>query len=494
MSNPAGATQRFAPVPWLTALALMGVLGIVMLWFPLSRMSTHADVGYNEGWNAYRSQLVAEGGSLYAKPPRFTITNYPPLSFHMIGFVGKLTGDFNVAGRWVSITSLAVLALLVGLVTRNFTGRGLVGAYAALFFVVGMTIFMPERIGNNDPQILGLAFSAAGLYFYTRNAQSNRLLAISAGAFAISLFTKHNVLAFPFAVGAHLLLERAWKRFAVWAGTLAVLCGGLTLFTLWHDGPYFFQHLLAPRAYNIPHGVQADIVDYLLVFQISLAAVVFWSAVNAFSAKRMVLILAFVFANLIGFAFSVGDGVERNVLFDAVIVTTIIVAIGLYDLEPFLTRLRLPNLLMLIALTVPFLGVVAFLPGYFHDSLHTWKTRRHHDAEFQQAVQFLRNRPGPALCENLLLCYEAGKPHIYDAFFVSDQIKIGRIQEAEIAGMIQDGFFPTIQIEIAPGETLGPGARVRFSERLMRDILQYYRPALSGDEFVILVRKEQPDR
>jgi hypothetical protein len=99
----------------------------------------------------------------------------------------------------------------------------------------------------------------------------------------------------------------------------------------------------------------------------------------------------------------------------------------------------------------------------------------------------LKQHPGPALCEDLLMCYDAGKPHFYDAFFANDQMKIGRISEAEVSGILKSEYFKTIQLAIRADQPLAEGARDRFPAALMSVILEHYRPVVRASEFAILV-------
>ena len=39
------------------------------------------EANYNEGWNAYRETMAAEGVPPYGQAPKFTVTNYPPFLF-----------------------------------------------------------------------------------------------------------------------------------------------------------------------------------------------------------------------------------------------------------------------------------------------------------------------------------------------------------------------------------------------------------------------------
>jgi hypothetical protein len=477
---------------WLPAILLMALITLAAFWYPVQRISQYADINYNEGWNTYRADMAARGNPLYGLPPRFTVTNYPPLSFHFLGFLGKFMGGFTSAGRWIALASLVFLAIAVAALVQQYTGHWRLGVYAALLFGMGLAVFMPDRVGMNDPQLLGLAWSLAGLWLYARNPRSNWLLCASAVAFAISLFTKHNLLAFPGAVGLHLLLERAWKPLAVWSAALAATAGALLLLTFRWDGPYFFSHLLVPRTYSFLGGWE-HVAPYLLEFQILFAAAVLWSAYYATWPARNLLAIAFVLAHLFGFVFAGGDGVVENVLFDALVMLAVITAIGIGDLESKLITLRFGPGLLLLALTMPYLGSLALLPSVLIAEHHANKLRPNLDAEFRRAVEFLQSRPGPALCEDLLLCYDAGKPPLYDAFYATSQVKVGRMSEADVVNYIQSSRFPTIEITLPAEQPLAPLPMYRFSQPVLRAILERYRPALRTSELTLLVPKEEPE-
>src|SRR5438105_964734 len=123
-------------VVWFATILCLGVLAGAYLRFPLARTASYLEVNYNEGWNSYRQQMAAEGTMLYALPPEYATTNYPPLSFHLVGFLGKLTGDMTAAGRWVSLASLLAVAVLIAALTQLWSGHWHLGAYAAILFVI----------------------------------------------------------------------------------------------------------------------------------------------------------------------------------------------------------------------------------------------------------------------------------------------------------------------------------------------------------------------
>jgi len=154
-------------------------------------------------WNAYHQGEAMQGQPLYGAPPALVGADYPPLSFHLIGLASRLTGNVNQTGRWVALLSLALVALLCGAIVRRFTGSTPLAAFAALSAVIWVAVYEPDRIGMNDPQLLGSVFSLLGLYAYLRERENRLWLCISALAFTLSVFTKHNLLAFPAAVGLH---------------------------------------------------------------------------------------------------------------------------------------------------------------------------------------------------------------------------------------------------------------------------------------------------
>src|ERR1700722_17284722 len=98
-------------IVWLAVLLFLGILAIAAYWYPIQRISQYDDINYNEGWNTYRADMAGPRDPLYRLPPRFTVTNYPPLSFYLLGFLGKLMGSYTAAGRLIALMSCAFLVL-----------------------------------------------------------------------------------------------------------------------------------------------------------------------------------------------------------------------------------------------------------------------------------------------------------------------------------------------------------------------------------------------
>jgi hypothetical protein len=193
---------------WLSTIviSLMMITLLALFSFPVRRIFANVEVNYNEGWNAYRAAWVAQGIKLYATPPGggfATGTAYPPISFHLVSWLGT-ANTYTLAGRLVSLISLLATGLFVALLVRQGGGSPHTAIFSFFLYEIGIAILRADRIGMYDPQLLGEALSTAGLYFYVRNPKSTRFLFFSALLFCLAGFTKHNLIAFPAAVAVDL--------------------------------------------------------------------------------------------------------------------------------------------------------------------------------------------------------------------------------------------------------------------------------------------------
>ena len=109
--------DRRDPLVWLlTAAAAICVLEFVRAIFTLG---LRLPLNFNEGWNAYHAADVASGRPLYPDLSGQFFTNYPPLSFYVIAPIGRLLHDQMLAGRLVSLASLAAWIALVAATARR---------------------------------------------------------------------------------------------------------------------------------------------------------------------------------------------------------------------------------------------------------------------------------------------------------------------------------------------------------------------------------------
>ncbi len=479
---------------------------LALIWFPLRRTFANVEINYNEGWNAYRAAMVASGIPLYGTPPHGfgTGTAYPPLSFHLIGWLGT-PSTFTAIGRWVSLISLMATGIFVSLIVRRAGGSRQTAVFSFLLYVIGIALLRPDRIGMNDPQLLGEALSVAGLYFYFRNPDSNRHLCVSALLFCLAGFTKPNLLAFPAAVAIDLLL-RSRRAFATWAGAMVLCAGFLTAVTLLIDGRYFPIHLMGGggRAYSYSMG-WSGYHKYVEKFQTLLVIGTAWS-ICAFRSRR-VLASAFVLSHVLAFLLAGGSGVDLNIFFNALAATAIACGIALCDIIFATAGLRPAVLNSTAALMFGFLfiSIMTFVPGQLRRDREMIRVLPAHESEFNSAVDFMKTRPGPALCESLLLCYEAGKPFEYEPYSVRDLLRTGRLHEDEILQLLRTNHFQTVQIALRSDEvnlkewvdlraSLGSDQKEsdkerRFTPAFMRELLDDYQLSKRTSDMAIFCPK-----
>jgi len=476
---------NFPRLFWPVALSLAGLAAAALLVGPLTAMFTHDSMNYNEGWNAYHQEETIQGKGLYGAPPGLVCTNYPPISFHLIGLASQLTGDVNRTGRWVALLSLALVAMLCGAMVRQFTGSAPLAVYTALSVVIWLAVYQPDRIGMNDPQLLGTVFGLLGLYLYIREPEKLRWLCISAVAFTVSVFTKHNLLAFPAAVGLHLLLRERWKGPLVWGGVAAGESALLLALTRWIDGPYFAAHLLVPRALS---GGLGQVTNYLTLFQLPVALAVVWSLRHMERSLSHIMVLALLMAHVLAATFAGGDGVDRNIFFDCVFGLVVVSALVFAEYAPLLTGWKHCGLPLAALLVAPAFGIVIGMPQALKVEQLMLRALPDRGRDFDFAVKLLKSRPGPALCEDLLICFEAGKPFTYDAYFANSMVKVGRVKEEELVALVENASFRTAQVDLAPDEkNLPPGKRLRFTARFVEALMKHYRleARLSGSAVLV---------
>jgi len=474
--------------------------------YPLRRISSDAEVNFNEGWNAYRQDFARQGVPLYgARPDALTgYTNYPPVSFHLIGLLSG-HGDVVRTARWLSLLSLLVTGLLIGLIVRELGADPLVAAFSMLLYVLGITVFLPDRLGMDDPQLLAEAFTTAGLYCYIKARNSVVLLCASALAFCLAGFTKQNLIAFPAAVALDLLI-RSRKRFAIWLGAMVLFAGLFTGLTLAIDGRFFLDHLLPHRAYSFEVALGSVTHFYLVTFQGIMLVAFVWTLCRFRS--QPLLAAAFLFSNALAFLLVGGDGVDLNIYFNGFAAAVMVCGVALAEIdslttspEPGATTPRVQTVPSISAPTIAaalmlalFLCVAIRFPDRLKEGHIKAQLLADDDAGFRAAVDLMKATPGPALCESLLLCYRAGKPYTFDTYTAIEEIKSHHTDQDNSLPLLRSRHFAIIQLDALPGEAASePPAmfrnRSRFTTAFVDTLLENYRVTLRTSHILIFEPK-----
>ena len=77
---------------------------------------------------------------------------------------------------------------------------------------------------------------------------------------------------------------------------------------------------------------------------------------------------------------------------------------------------------------------------------HLLAADRRAESEFAAEAHYLAQRPGPAICESLLLCDLAGKPFILDPFNSRQYILAGRLDQHQLIRRIATHEFSVVQL------------------------------------------------
>lgn len=459
------------PPSWKRPALLLGLLTCLfclpLLWRALAVVQLDA----NEGWNVVRAVMALHHMPLYGGRPVLDLTNYPFLSFHFIAGLMALGADPLFAGRAVALVSLLALGGFAGATARLLTPVRHAPLFAGLLFVLWLAIWMPNRVAVDDPQLLGMVLEAAGFYLFLRGGTSMPVLWFSAGLFALALFTKQNLLALPAGAGLALICQKRWRALLHWL-IAGGLCVGLLLWlTLRLDGPYFFIQMLQPRAY-LWRDAGAQGGDYLLVFLPVLCLAGAWCWRQRRQAQAWPLIFGWIIANLLGFFFEGGDGVGRNVFFEALILSAVLAMAACA---------RAPRSLKTLLLLYPFLWALA----HFHAALREDQALPGARAEFAAATSLLAPLPGPVMCENLLLCARAGHRSAFYSYFVLSEIRLHRLPDAEITAMVAQRQLQAV--EIGTTDQPEPLRRAQFTPSFLAALKAHYRLALRGRTIAVWV-------
>ncbi len=461
----------------------MALCVIATAWFPLFSITALPSVNYNEGWNAYRQWMTVQGQPLYGNRSDLWTTNYPFLSFHIIGLLGGAKQNMVLTGRIVCFASLIVTSVLIGAIVREATSSRTAGLYAGLSLFAWLAAFYAAGRAVDDPELLSLAFTSFGLFAYFKARRRFVWIMLSALAFAVSLFTKHDLIAFPLSAGVHLLLTRDWRNLAVFCVAGAIAAGLLLALSLHLDGRYFFAELLQPRGYGW-QNLAKETLHYLLHFLVPLLIGVSVLIRDRDMADRGFLFILLILTNVIAVYFAGGDGVASNIFYPPLIADLLACVIGICQLERRTSGARsFPA-----ALAVTTLYAALMVPAQLEKDIATATVLPATTQAAQAAITTLQAENGPAICEDLLLCYDAGKPMDYDPYYVKDQIAIGRVREENILAALNGHHYAAIQVDgYLSGNRLPRHNAGRFTQPFLSTLYRRYQTVFVSQRYIVFV-------
>ena len=424
-------------------MALFCALG---LWRAIATMGLRLPIDPNEGWNAYHAAAAMAGAPLYPGSQSTMINNYPPLSFYLVGALGRVLGDNIFAGRIVSLLSFFFVLFGIFAAALRMGCKRLEACFAALLFAGGLLVFT-DYVGIDDPQMLAHAIAMAGFLLLLREPRGTVRLAAAALLFVLAVFVKHNVIAMAVAATAWLTVydRRSAVRLAA-LGIALALCG-LVLFRFVY-GTGLLAQLISARLYSLEnlHNGFDRWLQWGLVPLVGLTVLVFlrWN-------DRHVRLVAFfaAFATILGVGFLGGTGVDVNVMFDADIALALSAALLLGQIA---RGVYAP--VAAVAYAAPLLFAAWTNPDW--RDADVWLHPMREEAVLaQKDIAFLAARRGPALCEMQSFCYWAGKPPAVDVFNVGQQFDTGARSDKPLVALIEARHFGAIQFDPDSPYSLG---------------------------------------
>src|SRR4051812_11515738 len=186
----------------------IAVLAALFLVWPVWRAFFPMEIWGNEGWNAYHADAAMRGAAeLYPPNDGLVANNYPPLSYYVMGWLGRLFGDPLYVGRAISILSTLAIGAAAAAVVRQFGGSRAGALIAGFWLVATLARFFEFYVGMNEPQLFGLAVLSAGFAWFWQRRRQGRAVEPAVLVMVLAGFIKHNFIALPLVALLWLSLE-----------------------------------------------------------------------------------------------------------------------------------------------------------------------------------------------------------------------------------------------------------------------------------------------
>jgi hypothetical protein len=451
----------------VVALAAGCLAGLVHV---LSVIGLQVPFDPDEGWNAVFAHMAMVHGTPYPPEESFLVNNYPPLSFFVIGELGRLVGDKIFAGRMISVLALLATALGIGVAAARMGCSKVQAGFAGLLFTA-CVLLTSDYAGMNDPQLLAHAVAIWALVVVLGEPRTSRTMVIAALVLSLAFFVKHNLIFLPLSLAAWLLLVDRRHAMTFFASGLIFFLIGAGMFR-GEFGISFFHQIVSARVYafsNMRDAVQTWLL--WAIVPITGGLLLFFT-----SRRDRFAVLAVIYAGastLGGLLFLGGAGVDANALFDADIALALCAGL-------LLDRLESPAWSAAAAAVylVPLVLLLRTVEGDWAGANYWLHPLAEDRATSASEIALLRAGREPVLCEMLSLCYWAGKEPQVDVFNTDQRLRTGAQSPDRLLHLIADRRFSIIQLETLHPFPLPP--------QIERAVLQNYRVVRTDDERVFL--------
>ena len=434
-----------------------------LLYPPVAQIPATIVESYNEGWSAYQVSRAFHGG-LYPPIDSLTSNNYPPLYFYLNGLLCPLIGDPIRTGRVLALAGLLLTAVNVGLIVFAFDRLPALATIAGLTFLGSMAASFTGYVAMADPQWVGHAVMTTGLVLFLYGRGRSALLILSAVTMVLAGLIKHSLVSLPFSVLVWTLIYER-HSYRMWLAASAVAVGAALASLLLLFGPNVFLGIfLTGREYSFLLSV-FNFSEWITPGLVFVAASLLFACVRCEDRRVRLIQLYVAFAALWGFVTSGGQGVGFNSLFDLYIALIVLTALGVARCSRTAARSEAARSIGMAVMALPVLVATPLEEARLLDNLRALpELQRQTTAD----VAFISAYGGAVACENLSLCYWAGKPFSVDFFNTGIKLKAGLIGQEAFASHLRNHEFQLIQIR----EPRGPSSRL--PEAAWRAIDEHY--------------------
>jgi hypothetical protein len=435
--------------PWYLGV-LRWTLYVIAAWsfaWTIYRAFLNIEIQPNEGWNAYFADAAMGKMPLYPSANQLITNNYPPLSFYIVGLLGRFVGDPILAGRLLSLVAVIAIATAIALSVRRLGGSGVAAGISAAFFVATMSRFFISYVGMNEPQLLGEAIMAFAFLGFLIARSNNRGYVGPVLVMAFAGFIKHNIIAMPLTVLLWLGLYRRRQAVKCFCGAAIIIITGTAIcYALF--GRNFFFNILSPRHYSLKSSLggfgKLEWVSVGLVICLY-NAWVHWRDANVQLCSCLIAVALGSY-----FLQKSGAGVDINAQFDLVIAVSIGLGVAFtqVSLWPVARHLRVGHVqaILLLALCVRLLASKQLQPVRLVFDRNFKNEIAMREQAMTDSVENVRRIPGDVLCSTFV-SYRAGKPFAVDLFNVQQRILAGALPKDAITDRVAAGTLTIIEVD-----------------------------------------------
>jgi hypothetical protein len=421
-------------------------LGIVAVTLgPMHRIFLHLPTDNNEGWNAYHAVIALSGGVLYPPVDSLISTNYPPLSFYIVGLAGKLVGDNIIAGRLISLASLLAVSVNVYRLSRLLGAERFFAGFSSMLFLLYIGTNASGYVAMNDPQFFGHALVTTGAVYFLKAQVRNRpfgQMLISALFCVSGVLVKQNLIVLPLALFI-------WAAFNDRRGLLAwtllslVIGSSLLLLAISIYGPVLLQDIFLHQRVMSVSRFNSNVMRYVMPLTPLVVYAGILGAVAAGDRRARLALIYAVVAGALGLFFLSGELCDVNIVFDLIIALCIAAGLAGNHVLTMLSEQYRRFAASACALVIASVCLPTFGQA-IENSVSFVREDRAQRAAYQDLISEIARSEGPVACEMTSLCYWAGKAFEFDAHNYLQKIKKGKVSPDLLRRRIDEGYYTYI--------------------------------------------------